>query len=226
MIVINTQCHAHERIFMKVSKTQVAENRLAILQAAARLYRERGFTGVGVADITREAGLTHGGLYRHFESKDALAAEAAEYAFEWKLSELETPDADANTDADGFLRTGVANYLSPQHRDSVGQGCPVAALAADAARETGAIADAFAQGIGRYMTLFAQRRPDGTEAAQIEPEDRVRAISMLSTMVGGLILARATARGLPELSDEILATLRDHLAATWGLDEANVDGRD
>ena len=56
---------------MKVSKTQVAENRTAILQAAARLYRERGFTGVGVADITREAGLTHGGLYRHFESKDA-----------------------------------------------------------------------------------------------------------------------------------------------------------
>lgn len=211
---------------MKVSKTQVTENRLAILQAAARLYRERGFTGVGVADITREAGLTHGGLYRHFESKEALAAEASEYAFQWKLSELEPPGADANTDAGRFLRTGVANYLSPQHRDSVGQGCPVAALAADAARETGAIADVFAQGIGRYMAQFAQRRPDGTKVAPIEPEDRVRAISMLSTMVGGLILARATARGLPALSDEILATLRHHIAATWGLDKCNLDGGD
>lgn len=208
---------------MKVSKTQVAANRLAILHAAARLYRERGFTGVGVADITREAGLTHGGLYRHFESKDALAAEASAYAFEWELSELKTHTAGASTDVGGFLRTGVANYLSPRHRDSVGQGCPVAALAADAARETGAIADAFAQGIGRYLARFAQRRPDGTEAAQIEPQDRVRAISMLSTMVGGLILARATARGLPELSDEILATLRHHLEATWDLDKCELD---
>jgi TetR/AcrR family transcriptional repressor of nem operon len=209
---------------MKVSKAQVTENRLAILQAAARLYRERGFTGVGVADITREAGLTHGGLYRHFESKEALAAEAAEYAFEWKLSELKTPGAEthtaANTDAGSLLRTGVANYLSPRHRDNIGQGCPVAALAADAARETGAVADAFAQGIGRYMSLFARQRPDGTETAQIETEDRVRAISMLSAMVGGLILARATARGLPALSDEILETLREHLAATWDLDKS------
>lgn len=204
---------------MKVSKAQVTENRQAILQAAARLYRERGFTGVGVADITREAGLTHGGLYRHFESKDALAAEAAAQAFEWKLSELQAPDADADTDTAGSLRAGVENYLSPRHRDNVGEGCPVAALAADAARETGAIADAFAQGIGRYMALFAKRRPDGTEAAQIEPQDRVRAIAMLSTMVGGLILSRATARGLPALSDEILETLRQHLTDTWNLDQ-------
>lgn len=209
---------------MKVSKAQVSENRLAILQAAARLYRERGFTGVGVADITREAGLTHGGLYRHFESKEALAAEAAAYAFEWKLSELATPGAETTTDTGSSLQAGVESYLSPQHRDRVGQGCPVAALAADAARETGAIADAFAQGIGRYMALFARRRPDGTEAAQIEPEDRVRAIAMLSTMVGGLILARATARGLPALSDEILATLRQHLAATWALDKGPREG--
>jgi TetR/AcrR family transcriptional repressor of nem operon len=99
----------------------------------------------------------------------------------------------------------------------------VAALAADAARETGAIADAFAQGIGHYMARFAQRRPDGTQTAQIEPQDWVRAISMLSTMVGGLILARATARGLPALSDEILVTLRQHLEVTWDLDKCELD---
>ena len=205
---------------MKVSKAQVAENRLAILQAAARLYRERGFAGVGVADITRDAGLTHGGLYRHFESKEALVAEACEQAFKWELSELETLDAALGSESDKALHTSVKNYLSPSHRDCVGQGCPVAALASEAARETGAIADTFAQGIGRYMALFAQRRPDGSQAASIEPGDRSRAISMLSTMVGGLILARATASGLPALSDEILATLRQHLAATWDLDES------
>jgi TetR/AcrR family transcriptional repressor of nem operon len=147
-------CCVNRRSFMKVSKTQVTANRLAILQAAARLYRERGFTGVGV--------------YRHFESKDALAAEASAYAFEWELSELKAHTAGTSSGGGGFLRTGVANYLSPQHRDSVGQGCPVAALAADAARETGAIADAFAQGIGHYMARFAQRRPDGTRTGSAQ----------------------------------------------------------
>lgn len=203
---------------MKVSKAQVAENRLAILQAAAQLYRERGFTGVGVADITRAAGLTHGGLYRHFESKDALVAEAASHAFEWNLSELEAPGADEHAGTETFLQKAVDAYLSPRHRDGVGHGCPVAALAADAARETGPIADAFANGIGHYMALFARWRPDGSETAQLEPADRARAIAMLSTMVGGLILARATAQGLPALSDEILATLRQHLVTTWELD--------
>jgi TetR/AcrR family transcriptional repressor of nem operon len=210
---------------MKVSKAQVTENRFAILQTAARLYRERGFTGVGVADITREAGLTHGGLYRHFESKEALAAEACGHALECELSELASPNADSTSETGQSLRTAVANYLSPRHRDGVGRGCPVAALAADAARETGAIAETFAQGIGRYMAHFAQRRPDGTQTAVIEPEDRVRAISMVSTMVGGLILARATVGGLPALSDEILSSLRQYLSTAWNLAECNVDDR-
>ena len=70
---------------MKVSKAQAAENREGIVEAAARLYREKGLDGVGVAEITRDAGLTHGGLYRHFESKDALAREACLRAFEWTI---------------------------------------------------------------------------------------------------------------------------------------------
>jgi AcrR family transcriptional regulator len=74
---------------MKVSKTQAAENRAGIVDAAARLYREKGLDGVGVAEITRDAGLTHGGLYRHFESKDALAREACLRAFEWTITPLD-----------------------------------------------------------------------------------------------------------------------------------------
>ena len=110
---------------MKVSKAQAAENRQGILDAASRLYRERGLTGVGVADITRDAGLTHGGLYRHFESKDALVREACARAFDWSIAPLDghTPNAS--------VADRVKSYLSPQHRDTPGSGCPAAALAVD-----------------------------------------------------------------------------------------------
>jgi AcrR family transcriptional regulator len=83
---------------MKVSKAQAAENREGIVDAAARLYREKGLDGVGVAEITRDAGLTHGGLYRHFESKDALAREACLRAFEWTITPL---DGLESSEADG-----------------------------------------------------------------------------------------------------------------------------
>ena len=84
---------------MKVSKTQAAENRAGIVDAAARLYREKGLSGVGVAEITRDAGLTHGGLYRHFESKDARAREACLRAFEWTITPLDGLEQDANASA-------------------------------------------------------------------------------------------------------------------------------
>ena len=117
---------------MKVSKAQAAENREGIVDAAARLYREKGLDGVGVAEITRDAGLTHGGLYRHFESKDALAREACLRAFEWTITPL---DGLESSEADGApatrLRALVHGYLSAAHRDHPGEGCPAAALAAD-----------------------------------------------------------------------------------------------
>ena len=74
---------------MKVTKAQAAQNRQDILEAAARLYREHGLDGVGVAEVTRGAGLTHGGLYRHFESKDALVREACARAFDWSIAPLD-----------------------------------------------------------------------------------------------------------------------------------------
>lgn len=100
---------------MKVSKAQAAENRQGILDAAARLYRERGLSGVGVADITRDAGLTHGGLYRHFASKDALVREACAQAFDWSIAPLE--GAQDATD----LASRVKSYLSSTHRDHPGK---------------------------------------------------------------------------------------------------------
>lgn len=193
---------------MKVSKAQAAENRQGILDAAARLYREHGLTGVGVADITRDAGLTHGGLYRHFENKDALVREACARAFDWSIAPL-----DGMEDGADGLAARVASYLSPQHRDHPGEGCPAAALAVDAARAGSDLSEVFAQGIERNIERFA-RVIEGLEpGAEPSPEGRTRALQMLATMVGGLVLARATAAGRPALSDQILATLREHLSA-------------
>jgi TetR/AcrR family transcriptional repressor of nem operon len=208
---------------MKVSKAQAAENRQSILDAAARLYRERGLTGVGVADITRDAGLTHGGLYRHFESKDALVREACARAFDWSIAPLDghTPNAS--------VADRIQSYLSPQHRDAPGSGCPAAALAVDAARAGGELSQVFAEGIERNIQRFAQLLADAepampTVSAGTAPQDadkttaaataathRAHAMQVLATMVGGLVLARATAAAQPGLSEEILITLQDQL---------------
>ncbi len=194
---------------MKVTKAQSAENRQGIVDAASRLYRERGLAGVGVADITRDAGLTHGGLYRHFENKDALVREACARAFDWSIAPLDGMD-DSDKEVPTKLAAKVASYLSPQHRDHPGEGCPAAALAVDAARAGSELSEVFAQGIERNIQRFA-RVIEGLEQGDPTPEGRARATHMLATMVGGLVLARATVAANPALSDNILATLREHL---------------
>src|SRR5256885_1424937 len=98
---------------MKVTKAQAAQNRQDILEAAARLYRVHGLDGVGVAEVTRGAGLTHGGLYRHFESKDALVREACARAFDWSIAPLDGLQGEQA----GSLAARVQSYLSPQHRE-------------------------------------------------------------------------------------------------------------
>ena len=193
---------------MKVSKTQAAENRAGIVDAAARLYREKGLDGVGIAEITRDAGLTHGGLYRHFASKDALAREACLRAFEWTITPLEgLAQADNEASPADRLQALVDSYLSVSHRDHPGEGCPAAALATDAARAGPEMSEVFAQGVERNIQRF-MRVLEGTPG-----ENRAQTIVMLSSMVGALALARATAAGNPALSEEILQTLRKRLVA-------------
>ncbi len=198
---------------MKVSKARAAENRQGILDAAARLYRERGLTGVGVADITRDAGLTHGGLYRHFPSKDALVQEACARAFDWTISPLD--GVTTNT----TVSERIQSYLSPQHRDAPGTGCPAAALAVDAARAGGELSEVFAEGIERNIARFAQLLADSSAEegnATVQPQDRALAMQTLATLVGGLVLARATAAARPALSDELLTTLQARLIDLLG----------
>ena len=196
---------------MKISKAQAAQNRQDILEAAARLYREHGLAGVGVAEVTRGAGLTHGGLYRHFASKDALVREACARAFDWSIRPLEE-EGQGDDPAARMVRA----YLSPRHRDSPGEGCPVAALAVDVARAGGADSDlsaVFAQGVEGNITRFARMAGGLADGETPSAAQRAEAIATLGAMVGALVLARATAAGDPALSDEILETVHARLTA-------------
>ena len=190
---------------VKVTKQRAAENRAAVVKAAGRLFRAHGFDGVGVAEITRAAGLTHGGFYGHFASKDALAAEACGQAFAESLAllraRLDRPGGD--------LLRYVDSYLSERHRDRRDGGCPMAAYATEVPHQDGAVQDQFAEGVGRFVDAVAARLP----VAEDDPsEHRRRATTVVAALVGGMTLARATARSSPELSAEILASVRAQIA--------------
>ena len=179
---------------MKVSKTQVDDNRRAILEAAGRLFRQRGFDAVSVSEVMTAAGLTHGAFYGYFRSKDELVAAA--------LADLLATPRPA-----GKWAQSAARYLSPGHRDDCAGGCPVAALAGDAGRESPQARAIMATGIERMIARHL-------DAPGSEEAGRMAAVGRVAAMVGALILSRAIGEG--ELSDEVLAATR----AWIGADEA------
>jgi TetR/AcrR family transcriptional repressor of nem operon len=184
---------------MRITADQASENRRRVVEAASRLFREHGFDGVGVADIMKAAGFTHGGFYNHFKSKDALAAAALEHAFD----EM----AQQRARSDGF-EAMTADYLSDLHRRARGRGCPAAALAGDAPRQPAAVREAFARGTEAMVEAFSQALP-----ASLDGDDRrAEAVDLLCRMTGALALARAVPEGDP-LADELLAVARTACAA-------------
>jgi TetR/AcrR family transcriptional regulator, transcriptional repressor for nem operon len=188
---------------VKVTREKAAEHRAAIVTAAGRLFRERGFEGVGVAEIMRAAGLTHGGFYGHFASKDALAAEACGQTLAESLKLLETRFSEFEGDFGRYFAT----YLSERHRDDRERGCPMAAHASEVVRQSGAVQAEFSAGLDRFIEALAGHLPAGHEPG----ERRHRAVAIVAALVGGLALARATAASAPELSAEILASVRTRL---------------
>ena len=183
---------------MRVSKEKAAENRQRILTAAARLFRERGLSGVGVDALTEAAGLTHGSLYSQFGSKERLAAEA----FSQALATSATSLGGAET-LDDYL----GRYLAPDHRDNHGGGCVIAALGGEMSRHGAEIRGRFTDAVRAAARRIAGLLP-GHRAAEDE------ALAALATMVGALILARAVSD--PQLSDHILAAARTRLASHRG----------
>lgn len=144
-----------ERRKMKVTREQVAKNRERILEAAGKLFREKGFEGAGVADIMKRAGLTHGGFYGHFASKGDLAAQACAAAL---ADSLKSAVGGAGSEAPNQLEAFAAAYLSSRHRDDLSGGCVLPALGAEAARQHGEVRHTFTEGIDRSWRCW-QRLP-------------------------------------------------------------------
>ena len=191
---------------MRLTKEKAAENRDAILAAAARLFRERGVESVSVAEIMSAAGFTHGGFYNHFSSKEALAAEACGAAFDQRaLFAL-----DAAGEPKPLGRT-VRQYLSLEHRDEP-SGCPTAALVVDAARQGGEVQAAYVEGIRDVLDALARAKAGGKPTRA----ERDRAARTLSELVGALLIARAVRDEDPELSDAVLAASRKGLSDEAG----------
>lgn len=179
---------------MRVSREQMAENRKRILDEAGELFRAKGFDAVSVAEVMKAAGLTHGGFYGHFGSKDDLIACALAHGF----STTSRPPVD--------MAAYLATYLSPEHRQDVAGGCLISALVADTLRQTPEARAAMTEGIRAQIERLSQAQPDA------DPADRRRAaIGCWAAMVGAMILARASEDDA--LADEILAQTRAWIEA-------------
>jgi TetR/AcrR family transcriptional regulator, transcriptional repressor for nem operon len=197
---------------MKLTREQAADNRRRIIETASRLFREHGFDGVGLADLMKAAGFTHGGFYNHFASKEALAAEAASSGLNFSGLKLSDALLDERKTGRSGLTRFVERYLSSDHRDSRESGCTIAALAGDAAREGKEIQKRFAQGIEEELDIFASYLTKGSKGEASSLSAREHSILLLAELVGAIILARAVAQAKPSLSAEILRTSRRDLA--------------
>ncbi|MBI5264175.1 MAG: TetR/AcrR family transcriptional regulator [Bradyrhizobium sp.] len=185
---------------MRYSKEHKQETHARIVRKASVRLREKGAHGVGVADLMKEAGLTHGGFYAHFPSRDALLAEAFAYAMDrstehWrKLTEQTAPEK--------RLALIAESYLSMPHRDDPGHGCAIVALGAEIARESPKTRRAFSGKIDQMIELMADQITAVPRKAA-----RKQAIATLITMAGTLLLARVAGAG--ELSEEVLKAGRE-----------------
>jgi TetR/AcrR family transcriptional repressor of nem operon len=168
---------------MRVSRIQAAENRQAVINVASRLFRERGFDGIGLKDLMKGAGLTQGAFYKQFASKDDLAAQASARALESACRRWSNAAAANPADPLGAV---MAFYLSMGHREEKTDGCPIVALGSDAARQGVDVKASFEAGIKDHLGMLGRwvGEADG-EAA------RAKAMAILSTMVGAVVLSRA-----------------------------------
>jgi TetR/AcrR family transcriptional regulator, transcriptional repressor for nem operon len=184
---------------MRQSAEEKARTHERIVEIASARIREKGIEGPGVAEIMQAAGLTHGGFYKHFGSRDDLIAEAAEHAFAYADQTLD----DHAHDPHDPLASWVDWYVSEEHRDDPGAGrCPVAALVGDVGRADDGVRGGYDALVERYLGVLEDMLGGGGDARQ-------QATIAVSTLVGSLVLARAIDDDT--LSDEILRTVREAL---------------
>lgn len=167
---------------MRVSREKAAANREAVIETASQLFRRHGFDGIGLKDLMAGAGLTQGAFYKQFESKEDLIAQASGRAFERAVHRLMKA---AESNPSDPLAEVLSFYLSMTHRDEKSDGCPAAALGADAARHSVDVKAAFEAGLRAYLSML-----DGLIGGERGPPSE-QVLATLSTMVGAIVLARA-----------------------------------
>ncbi len=185
---------------MRYSREHKLETHARIVRKASVRLREKGAHGIGVADLMKEAGLTHGGFYAHFDSREALVIEAFTHAMDrstehWRKLAGQTPP-------EKRLAMIVNSYLTPLHRDDPGHGCAVPALGAEIARESAKTRRVFAGRLDQMIDMIATQIPDVPRKAA-----RKQAMAALATMMGTLVMARIAGSG--DFSDEILGAGRE-----------------
>src|ERR1700755_721543 len=185
---------------MRYSREHKQETHARIVKKASVRLREKGAHGIGVADLMKEAGLTHGGFYAHFDSREALRIEAFAYAMDrsmdyWRKSTAETSP-------DKRLAMIVDSYLTASHRDDPGRGCAVPTLGAEIARESPKARKAFAAKLDQMIEMLAEQIHGVPPKAA-----RKQAVATLATMMGTIVLARIAGSG--EFFDEVLGAGRE-----------------
>ena len=183
MAYIDCERKLKMELMMRVSRIQAAENRQTVINAASRLFREHGFDGIGLKDLMEGAGLTQGAFYKQFASKQDLAAQASRRALE---SASRRWSAAAAANPKNPLGAVIAFYLSTEHREERMDGCPIVALGSDAARQGIDVKASFEAGIRENLEMLSSwiGEADGEEPSG-------RAMAILSTMVGAVVLSRA-----------------------------------
>jgi TetR/AcrR family transcriptional regulator, transcriptional repressor for nem operon len=191
-------------MLMRRSKEDTAKTRASIVGTASLRFRKNGICETGLADLMQAAGLTHGGFYRHFESKDKLVAEAAQTAFSSTIRAMQTAASKSRT-SEG-IKAIAHEYLSPKHRADRAHGCPLAALGSELARSDKATRAAATDGILKMIKTVASQI-EGRSTRQAEKV----AMAAVATMFGALVMSRIVTDS--EMSDALLTAAKERLAA-------------
>jgi TetR/AcrR family transcriptional repressor of nem operon len=193
------ECFGGLKVF--VSKETTGLNRGALLGAASRLFREKGIDGVGVAEIAKEAGLTHGALYKHFPSKEALAAEAFYHPIAVKNAETDVSDEGRERSFEEYLDA----MFSIEHRNNLANGCPMTASASEIARQGPVVGASFTRAFKEKVTVLEASITGKMPASQ----RRRFAVAALAAQIGAIAVARAVANVDASLSNEVLQAVRE-----------------
>ena len=171
---------------MRVTREQAERNRQHIVATASVLFRERGVDGIGIADLMKSAGMTHGGFYKNFDSKEALASEACGHAFDEQITQRWCTTLLSTDGKSVPVKRFIEAYLSASHRDNVGEGCPMPALGADAGRHSEVLRHSFGDG---FEAMVHQLIP--TLSSSGDTLGRDHAVAVLASLLRALVLSRA-----------------------------------